>query len=60
MYIAEIGIKDNLVRMACGIEDYEDIESDIAQALEQIALVETWDEYIDGNGEMAKEILGKK
>lgn len=57
---AEIGIKDNLVRMACGIEDYEDIESDIAQALEQIALVETWDEYIDGNGEMAKEILGKK
>ena len=48
------------MRMACGIEDYEDIESDIAQALEQIALVETWDEYIDGNGEMAKEILGKK
>ncbi len=33
---AEIGIKDNLVRMSCGIEDYEDIEADILQALEQI------------------------
>ena len=33
---AEIGIKDNLVRFACGIEDYEDIEADILQALDQI------------------------
>jgi cystathionine gamma-synthase len=33
---AAIGIKDNLVRMACGIEDYEDIEADILQALDQI------------------------
>jgi O-acetylhomoserine/O-acetylserine sulfhydrylase-like pyridoxal-dependent enzyme len=24
------------VRMSCGIEDYEDIEADILQALEQI------------------------
>jgi len=33
---AAIGIKDSLVRLACGIEAYEDIESDILQALEQI------------------------
>jgi len=33
---AELGIKDNLVRYACGIEDFEDIASDVLQALEQI------------------------
>ena len=33
---AEIGIKDNLVRFACGIEDYADIEADFKQALEKI------------------------
>ena len=33
---AAIGIKDNLVRMACGIEDYADIEADIIQALDSI------------------------
>lgn len=33
---AEIGIKDNLVRFSTGIEDYADIEADIAQALDQI------------------------
>ena len=37
---AAIGIKDNLVRFACGIEDYEDIEADILQALDQIPQVE--------------------
>jgi cystathionine gamma-synthase len=29
----EVGIRDNLVRMAIGIEDTEDIISDLAQAL---------------------------
>jgi cystathionine gamma-synthase len=29
-----IGIRDNLVRLACGIEDPEDIIADLAQALE--------------------------
>lgn len=33
---AELGIKDNLVRFACGVEDYADIESDVLQALDQI------------------------
>ena len=33
---AKIGIKDNLVRFACGIEDYVDIEADILRALEKI------------------------
>mmetsp|Transcript_29854 Transcript_29854/g.41290 ORF Transcript_29854/g.41290 Transcript_29854/m.41290 type:complete len:472 (+) Transcript_29854:51-1466(+) len=33
---AQIGIKDNLVRFACGIEDYGDIEADVLQALDQI------------------------
>jgi cystathionine gamma-synthase len=33
---AEIGIKDNLVRYSTGIEDYEDIERDMAQALDCI------------------------
>lgn len=37
---AAIGIKDNLVRFACGIEDYEDIEADVLQALEQIPQLE--------------------
>ena len=38
---AQIGIKDNLIRMACGIEDYEDIEADILQALDKIDGSET-------------------
>lgn len=33
---AKLGIKDNLVRFSCGIESYDDIEGDFAQALEQI------------------------
>jgi|TARA_B100001175_G_C19277494_1_gene527135 cystathionine gamma-synthase len=33
---AAIGIKDNLVRFACGIEDYADIEADFKQALDKI------------------------
>lgn len=33
---AEIGIKDNLVRFSCGVEDVEDIWDDIEQALQQI------------------------
>lgn len=33
---AEIGIKDNLVRYSTGIEDYADIEADMAQALDCI------------------------
>jgi len=31
---AELGIKDNLIRFALGIEEYEDIEADMAQALD--------------------------
>jgi cystathionine gamma-synthase len=33
---AEIGIKDNLVRLAVGIEDTEDLIADLAQALETL------------------------
>ena len=33
---AKLGIKDNLVRFACGVEDYDDVEADILQALEAI------------------------
>jgi cystathionine gamma-synthase len=29
-----VGIRDNLVRLACGIEDADDIIADLAQALE--------------------------
>lgn len=32
----EVGIKDNLVRLACGVEDSEDLIADLAQALERI------------------------
>lgn len=32
----EVGIKDNLVRLACGVEDTEDLIADLAQALERI------------------------
>jgi cystathionine gamma-synthase len=28
-----VGIRDNLVRLACGIEDAEDLMTDLAQAL---------------------------
>jgi len=35
-YRASLGIKDNLVRFACGVEDYDDIEADVLQALDQI------------------------
>lgn len=30
------GIKDNLVRFSCGVEDFEDLKADIAQALDAI------------------------
>lgn len=33
---AEIGIKDNLVRFSCGIEDYDDIEADILASLDSL------------------------
>lgn len=33
---AEIGIKDNLVRFSCGVEDVEDLWDDLEQALEKI------------------------
>lgn len=33
---AEIGIKDNLVRFSCGVEDLEDIWADLEQAIEKI------------------------
>lgn len=33
---ARIGIKDNLVRFSCGIEDYDDIFADIQQALKVV------------------------
>lgn len=33
---AEYGIKDNLIRYSCGIENVEDLWSDIAQALDCI------------------------
>lgn len=33
---AKIGIKDNLVRFSCGIEDYEDIVADLQQALKAV------------------------
>ena len=32
----ELGIKDNLVRFSCGIEDVEDIWADMVQALDRI------------------------
>lgn len=33
---AELGIKDNLIRFSCGIEDVEDIWADMVQALDRI------------------------
>jgi len=33
---AEYGIKDNLVRFSCGVENVEDIWADLEQALAQI------------------------
>ena len=33
---ARIGIRDNLVRYSCGIEDAEDLIADVEQALERI------------------------
>ena len=33
---AALGIKDNLIRFSCGIEDVEDIWADMAQALDRI------------------------
>ncbi|MDW8327693.1 MAG: aminotransferase class I/II-fold pyridoxal phosphate-dependent enzyme [Anaerolineales bacterium] len=32
---SEVGIKDNLVRLACGVEDTEDLIADLAQALDR-------------------------
>eukprot|EP01018_Ginkgo_biloba_P010496 Gb_39265 [translate_table: standard] len=33
---ARLGIKDNLVRFSCGVEDFEDIKNDLLQALEAL------------------------
>lgn len=33
---AKFGIMDNLVRFSFGVEDYEDLEADVLQALEAI------------------------
>ena len=33
-----MGIRDNLVRLSAGIEDVDDIEADLAQALAAMAL----------------------
>ena len=33
---AKIGIRDNLVRYACGIEETDDLLADIEQALDRI------------------------
>lgn len=33
---AEIGIRDNLVRYACGVEDVEDLWADLEQALASV------------------------
>lgn len=33
---AKYGIMDNLVRFSFGVEDYEDLEADVLQALEAI------------------------
>lgn len=33
---AELGIKDNLVRFSCGVEDFEDIWRDVSRALDKI------------------------
>lgn len=33
---AEVGIKDNLVRFSCGVENFEDIWADLSQALDKI------------------------
>lgn len=33
---AKLGIKDNLVRFSCGIENFEDIGADVLQALDKI------------------------
>jgi cystathionine gamma-synthase len=33
---AELGLKDNLVRYACGLEDEEDLIADVKQALERL------------------------
>lgn len=33
---ARLGIKDNLVRFSCGIEDYDDIHNDVMQALAKL------------------------
>ena len=33
---AQIGIKDSLIRYACGIENFEDLWADLCQALDQV------------------------
>jgi O-succinylhomoserine sulfhydrylase len=33
------GIKDNLIRVSVGLEDYQDIKQDLAQALSQLLCV---------------------
>ena len=32
---SELGIPDNMIRLACGIEDAEDLIADLAQALQR-------------------------
>jgi cystathionine gamma-lyase len=34
-----LGITDNLIRMSVGIEDVADLQQDIAQALDKVALL---------------------
>lgn len=33
---AKLGIKDNLIRFSFGVEDFEDVKSDILQALKAV------------------------
>jgi cystathionine gamma-synthase len=33
---ARIGIRDNLIRYSCGIEDADDLIADVEQALERV------------------------
>lgn len=33
---ARLGIKDNLVRFSCGIEDFQDLYNDVMQSLDAL------------------------
>lgn len=50
---AAIGIKDNLVRLAVGIEDPQDILDDVAQALDKTFQTETTFQRVNGHGRVA-------